>query len=172
MRNSTGKYGKRWRPDCAGAKEQTLTRIALDALGGQQLAVEITGEGQAIVAIHGFTGNASTWAAFCKAARSEYAIVCPDMPGHGASDSPNNPQIYDMEHSVRSLEELLVRLKLQRVHWLGYSMGGRIALAAAIALPERTASLTLESASPGLASAEERAARAGFRTDQASPRLR
>ena len=136
-----------------------MTRIALDALGGQQLAVEITGEGQAIVAIHGFTGNASTWAAFCKEARSEYAIVCPDMPGHGASDSPNNPQIYDMEHSVRSLEELLVRLKLQRVHWLGYSMGGRIALAAAIALPERTASLTLESASPGLASAEERAAR-------------
>ncbi|MBI2850449.1 MAG: 2-succinyl-6-hydroxy-2,4-cyclohexadiene-1-carboxylate synthase [Chloroflexi bacterium] len=133
--------------------------MALDALNGQQLGLEIGGEGQDIVAIHGFTGSASTWASFRETALAEYAVVCPDMLGHGASDSPNNPQLYDMEHTVHALEELLVRLKLQRVHWLGYSMGGRIALAAAIALPQRTASLTLESASPGLASVEERAAR-------------
>lgn len=38
-------------------------------------------------------------------------------------------------------------------------MGGRIALSAAIALPSRTASLILESASPGLAAPQERVAR-------------
>ncbi len=142
-----------------------MTRIALDALNGLKLAVEITGEGQSIVAIHGFTGSTSTWASFSETARAEYSLVCPDMLGHGASDSPNSPRLYDMEHTVRALEELLASLKLQRVHWLGYSMGGRIALAAAIALPGWTASLTLESASPGLSSAEERAAR--VRSDNA-----
>ncbi len=41
----------------------------------------------------------------------------------------------------------------------GYSMGGRLALALALRIPERVRRLVLVSASPGLADAEERAAR-------------
>lgn len=42
---------------------------------------------------------------------------------------------------------------------VGYSMGGRLALAYAVAHPERVSALVLESASPGLPTEEERAAR-------------
>ena len=48
---------------------------------------------------------------------------------------------------------------------LGYSLGGRVALSAAVALPERTTALVLESASPGIASEEERQQR--IREDEA-----
>lgn len=48
---------------------------------------------------------------------------------------------------------------LPRFDLVGYSMGGRIALHVALARPERVRRIVLESASPGLDSAEARAAR-------------
>ena len=136
-----------------------MVRLALRALDHACLNVEIKGRGPAIVAIHGFTGNLSTWDSLGEAVRSKYSMICPDMLGHGASDAPHDPLLYDMDHTTRALEEMLDHLAITRVHWLGYSMGGRIALAAAIALPERTQTLTIESTSPGLSGAEEREAR-------------
>lgn len=136
-----------------------MAKIALDILGGLRLNVERTGNGSPILAIHGFTGNLSTWDSFSEAARSEYSVITLDLPGHGASDAPENPELYSMENTVKALAELLDKLSIQRVHWLGYSMGGRIALAAALLLSERTLSVTLESASSGLAATDERAAR-------------
>jgi 2-succinyl-6-hydroxy-2,4-cyclohexadiene-1-carboxylate synthase len=70
-----------------------------------------------------------------------------------------------MEHTINALTELLDHLKVQRVQWLGYSMGGRIAVSAAIMLPDRTLSLTVESGSAGLATDEERESR--VRSDEA-----
>lgn len=136
-----------------------MVRISINALGGAQLNVEQESSGPPVVALHGFTGSASTWVLLAAAAYEEFTVVAVDLPGHGGSDAPDDPDCYSMEAHVRSLAELLDHLGLQRVHWLGYSLGGRIALSAAIALPQRTASLVLESASPGLAAAEERAAR-------------
>ena len=133
-----------------------MVQIALDALGGLRLNVERTGNGPPILAIHGFTGSLLAWDFFSKAARGEYSVTCLDLPGHGSSDAPDNPQPYSMKNTVRALSELLDSLNIERVHWLGYSMGGRIALAAACLLRERTLSLILESASPGLANPDER----------------
>lgn len=64
-----------------------------------------------------------------------------------------------MERCVEDLVAILDALGVERTHLLGYSMGGRVALATAVAHPERIASLILESASPGLAGADERQAR-------------
>ncbi len=128
-------------------------------INGVHLNVEVTGKGPYVLAIHGFTGNTTTWAPLAAAAQKEYTIVAVDMLGHGASDAPRDPKRYSMEHCIQDMEALLDRLGAERVHWLGYSMGGRIALSAAIALPQRTSALIAESASPGLATAEEQAAR-------------
>ena len=65
-----------------------------------------------------------------------------------------------MERCVADLIAILDAMDIERTHLLGYSMGGRLALAAAIAHQDRIASLILESASPGLAGAAERQVRA------------
>lgn len=136
-----------------------MPRIALESLGGNHLNVETSGNGPPILAIHGFTGNLRTWDAFSTAMQKRYSVVRIDVLGHGQSDSPEVVEFYTMERTISALAELLDKLSLPKVHWLGYSMGGRIALAAAVSLKERALSLVLESGSPGLASSLERAAR-------------
>ncbi len=136
-----------------------MTRIAVSALEGALVNVEQFGEGLAVVVLHGFTGHTETWRSFIGVARSGYTLIAVDLPGHGASDSPDDPELYDMERHVQALTEIIDGLGLRRVAWLGYSLGGRIALSVAIAHPERTSALVLESASPGLASLEERRVR-------------
>jgi 2-succinyl-6-hydroxy-2,4-cyclohexadiene-1-carboxylate synthase len=78
---------------------------------------------------------------------------------------PAEPERYDMEQAVADLTALLDRLGISRAAWLGYSMGGRVALQFAEAQPARVAALVLESASPGIADPAERAAR--VRSDEA-----
>ncbi|MSQ21877.1 MAG: 2-succinyl-6-hydroxy-2,4-cyclohexadiene-1-carboxylate synthase [Dehalococcoidia bacterium] len=124
-----------------------------------RLNVEVSGTGPHVLAIHGFTGSTATWATLATAVGKEYTVVAVDMLGHGASDAPRDPKRYSMERCIEDLEAILDHLEIERVRWLGYSMGGRIALSAAIALPQRTSGLVAESASPGLATAEERASR-------------
>ena len=64
-------------------------------------------------------------------------------------EAPDDPARYRMERCVADLIAILDALDIERTHLLGYSMGGRLALAAAIAHQDRIASLILESASPG-----------------------
>jgi len=141
-------------------------RIALDALKGHSLNVERSGSGpNTIIAIHGFTGSAATWDPFVGAAGNDYSLMLPELQGHGKSDAPEDPELYDMKHTIMALAEIADRLEVRKAHWLGYSLGGRVALAAAISLTDRTLSLTIESGSAGLDNIEEKTNR--IRSDAA-----
>ena len=142
-----------------------MARMAVSALEGAELNVEMTGHGPALVALHGFTCDVQTWRSFPQTAETSFTVVAVDLPGHGASDAPPDSRLYTMERHVQALAEILDRLGLERVAWLGYSLGGRIALSATVALPERTTALVLESASLGIALEEERRQR--IREDEA-----
>ena len=136
-----------------------MTRIPIKALEGALLNVTCRGDGPTIVGLHGFTGSLATWDLFTTALNDTYGFVGIDLLGHGGSDSPNDAAMYSMERFVLALEEILNALELEHVYWLGYSLGGRIALSAASVLAHRTAGVVLESASPGLLTSEERHAR-------------
>lgn len=130
--------------------------MSLVSVNGVRLNVEVEGSGPVVVALHGFTGSVATWETFVAAASRDSTVVRVDLLGHGVSDAPEDPERYSMEHCIADLAALLDHLGLAPVTWLGYSMGGRVAIAAAIGLPDRTAALIAESASPGLALESER----------------
>ncbi|ADU51732.1 2-succinyl-6-hydroxy-2,4-cyclohexadiene-1- carboxylic acid synthase/2-oxoglutarate decarboxylase [Thermaerobacter marianensis DSM 12885] len=109
--------------------------------------------------LHGFTGSAATWAGVWDELAAEGPLVAVDLLGHGRTAAPAHPARYRMEEQVADLLALLDRLGCRRIHLVGYSMGGRVALSLAAAAPERVASLVLESSSPGLADPAEREAR-------------
>jgi 2-succinyl-6-hydroxy-2,4-cyclohexadiene-1-carboxylate synthase len=60
---------------------------------------------------------------------------------------------------IDRLVALLDAAGVDRACWIGYSMGGRVALAGAVLRPDRVSALVLESASPGLDDEAERASR-------------
>lgn len=138
-------------------------------VNGVNLNVKTTGSGPGIVALHGFAGNMSTWAQFIRAAKRKYTVITIDLLGHGRSDTPRSRERYRVEHSIADIATALKQLNISPPYWLGYSMGGRIALAAAALAPESCSGLVLEGASPGLTSRTERAERR--RRDQAIARL-
>ncbi|GIN73132.1 putative 2-succinyl-6-hydroxy-2,4-cyclohexadiene-1-carboxylate synthase [Bacillus sp. J14TS2] len=119
----------------------------------------IQGSGPPLLLLHGFTGDHSTWTDFVQSMQDDYTLFSLDLLGHGKASIPADPPRYEIKQLANDLAAILEKLKLEKVHVLGYSMGGRLALSFAILFPEKVKSLILESASPGLESAEEREAR-------------
>jgi 2-succinyl-6-hydroxy-2,4-cyclohexadiene-1-carboxylate synthase len=132
-------------------------RITIDDI---ELRYERAGAGPPLLLLHGFTGSADEWAPLLPALAPLRDAIAVDLIGHGRSSAPADPARYTMDQCVLDLLALLDALGVGRLDVLGYSMGGRVALHLAAAAPARVSSLLLESASPGIADAGERAARA------------
>ncbi len=102
--------------------------------------------------LHGFGGDHHDWHRL-RPLLAPRPLFTPDLPGHSATPPLATPTLAGCAHW---LNQQLDDAKVARIHLLGYSLGGRIALTFAQLYPERLASLTLEGAHPGLQHAAER----------------
>ncbi len=134
-------------------------RVDVDAGDGLLLHVEQSGQGPAIVLLHGFTGSSASWAILRAALDPTYTTLAVDLPGHGRSSSPSDTARYALTRVADDIVRVLDALELDRVALLGYSMGGRAALRVTLAHPDRVAALVLESTSPGIEDPVRRAER-------------
>ncbi|WP_019849974.1 2-succinyl-6-hydroxy-2,4-cyclohexadiene-1-carboxylate synthase [Desulfitobacterium sp. PCE1] len=117
---------------------------------------EVKGFGQPIICFHGFAENLSTWE-FIQLNDCQMVLV--DLIGHGHSEKPHSPEPYSLPNLLRHLHELIDHLGFTRYFLLGYSMGGRIALAYGLAYPSEVQGLILESSSYGVCHVDSRARR-------------
>ncbi|NDJ61930.1 MAG: 2-succinyl-6-hydroxy-2,4-cyclohexadiene-1-carboxylate synthase [Chloroflexi bacterium] len=129
-------------------------------LNGVNYTYDRRGDGPPLLLLHGFTGSAEHWSPHRDSFAARYTTLVIDLLGHGATESPTDPNRYRIEHAAQDLAALLTALSASRAHIVGYSMGGRLALYFALTYPAAVRSLVLESASPGLADPGERAQRA------------
>lgn len=134
-----------------------MNRIAVAP--GFYLNVEVSGSGPPLVLLHGFTGSAASWEPFLRHLGDRFTTIAIDIVGHGHSDKPAALDHYRMRQVASDLVRAVGRTGNPRAHWLGYSMGGRTALAVAAYHPGSVDRLVLIGASPGLPTEEERAAR-------------
>src|SRR5205807_7717751 len=84
-----------------------------------------------LVMLHGFTGSAAGWGNHLDTlAAYGLRVIALDLPGHGQSDAPADPQRYAIEHCRQDILAVLQQLGVSKgqATLLGYSMGGRIAL--------------------------------------------
>ncbi|WP_342543196.1 2-succinyl-6-hydroxy-2,4-cyclohexadiene-1-carboxylate synthase [Paenisporosarcina sp. FSL H8-0542] len=114
---------------------------------------------ETIIFLHGFTGSSKTWVPIIEQLPDSVRCITVDLMGHGKTDSPSDANRYIMYDQVMDLHELFLFLNVTNFSLVGYSMGGRIALAYALAFPKHVKRLVLESASPGLQSEADRLAR-------------
>ncbi|CAA9510604.1 MAG: 2-succinyl-6-hydroxy-2,4-cyclohexadiene-1-carboxylate synthase [uncultured Rubrobacteraceae bacterium] len=108
--------------------------------------------------LHGFMGRSGDWDGISTGLDRRFFRIAVDLPGHGAS-SGMPPASYTIGGAARCVLEVLEGAGVGRATIVGYSMGGRLALYLALRHPDRCSALFLESASPGLEDAGERAAR-------------
>lgn len=134
-----------------------MTRV--EVAPGFHLNVERSGSGRPLVLLHGFTGSARSWAPLVEGLGSGFEAYALDIVGHGMSDAPGSLEHYRMEAVAADLATAVRALGVERADWLGYSMGGRTALAVAALQPQAVERLVLIGASPGLRTEAERAAR-------------
>jgi pimeloyl-ACP methyl ester carboxylesterase len=95
-----------------------------------------------IAMIHGLGANLAFW--YLGAAPHmgrDHTLLMHDMRGHGASSMPEEG--YGLSQLAEDFRALLDDLDVETVHVVGHSHGARVALAFAMAYPERVASLTL-----------------------------
>ena len=107
-----------------------------------------------VVLLHGFTHTGASWDPVIAALGERYRALAPDIRGHGSA----------AERAPASLAAVLgdlAELAPDRFTLAGYSMGGRLALHAALtpALGTRIDRLVLIGASPGIADPDARAER-------------
>jgi 2-succinyl-6-hydroxy-2,4-cyclohexadiene-1-carboxylate synthase len=105
-----------------------------------------------LVLLHGFTQTGRSWQPVRDALAGRYRPVAPDLPGHGDFTERRPASFAACDAYVRALAARPFTL-------VGYSMGGRIAVHAALSLGGQVERLVLIGASPGIADPAERAAR-------------
>ncbi|MBL6750698.1 MAG: acetoin dehydrogenase dihydrolipoyllysine-residue acetyltransferase subunit [Nevskia sp.] len=111
------------------------------AVGDLTLNYLRAGAGAAVVFIHGFGGDLSGWALVQTPLASAFDTIALDLPGHGKS-SKRVPHA-DVAGLAGELAAFLDAIGVQRAHLVGHSLGGAVALAFALAHPQRAASLSL-----------------------------
>ena len=107
-----------------------------------------------VVLLHGFTHTGASWDPVVAALGERYRALAPDIRGHGSASERDPVTLAAVLDDLGALAPAPFTL-------VGYSMGGRIALHAALApaLGARVQRLVLIGASPGLADPAERAER-------------
>jgi len=107
-------------------------------VAGGELWVERTGEGEPVVLIHDGIVHAVGWDDVLPALASQFEVIRYDRRGYGRSSAPQAP----FSH-LADLEAVLAHLAVGKVHLVGSSAGGGLAIDFTLAHSERVSSLTL-----------------------------
>jgi esterase len=129
----------------------TLTQPASKTLRVNDLALRYLEWGDAgapaIVCVHGYTGSADAFNGLARHFEDRFHIIAADVRGHGESAwSPAGA--YQYADQAGDLATLVDRLELERFVLIGTSMGGIIAMAYAVAHPERLLGLVINDIGP------------------------
>jgi pimeloyl-ACP methyl ester carboxylesterase len=108
---------------------------------------------QVLVCVHGLTRCARDFDRLAEALAGRYRVVCPDLAGRGDSDWLADPMSYVVPQYVADMVTLIARLDVERVDWLGTSLGGLVGMALAAQAGTPVARLVLNDAGPVISKA-------------------
>ena len=107
------------------------------------LYYEQHGHGPDVVLVHGWGLHGGIWSDVARELSAQYRVTIPDLPGHGRSRD-----FLSREFTPEGLAGEVQHVLPGPAIWIGWSMGGFVALAAAQRNPEMVAKLVLVGATP------------------------
>ncbi len=153
----------------------SLARAAAAAnVDGANVHWTSTGSGsQAVIFVHGWTCDESSWSAQVPAFSANYRVITLDLPGHGKSAPPANGK-FSMQNFARAIEAVREEAGVDRVVVVGHSMGTPVVRVYQQMYPQHVAGLVIVDGAvlmpgasfgftpPPLTGAEGRSAREGM----------
>ena len=121
---------------------------------GTRLRYAIGGDGTPVVLVHGLGGTIENWRALAPALVARHRAVVPDLPGHGGS-APL-PEARDVDALAEAVLGIADAEEAGGAVWIGHSLGGVVALRAAVLRPDAVRGLVLAAAA-GIGSASRAA---------------
>ena len=88
-----------------------------------------------VICLHGLTRTGRDFDALASALSDEFFVICPDLPGRGASEWLPTGSLYQPATYIVAIGHLLAAIQ-RPVMWIGTSLGGIVGMA--IAAAERT----------------------------------
>ncbi|MCP9234365.1 alpha/beta fold hydrolase [Lewinella sp. JB7] len=110
-----------------------------------QLNHKIFGEGPPLVILHGLFGNLDNWQTLARKWAEHYTVILVDLRNHGRS-----PHAEEMTYPLMA-EDVAAFLETQGIdtcHVLGHSMGGKVAMQAALSYPTLVTKLIVVDMAP------------------------
>jgi pimeloyl-ACP methyl ester carboxylesterase len=86
------------------------------------------GKARTVVCVHGLTRNGRDFDHLARVLAADRRVICPDVVGRGLSDPLTNPEDYALPTYIGHMAQLLHKLGLTEVDWVGTSMGGLIGM--------------------------------------------
>ena len=118
-----------------------MVEYGVPVAGGELRVVEWPGDGPVVLAAHGITANALSWAPVAERLGGRVRLVAPDLRGRARSNHLPGP--YGMAAHAADLIAVADHLGLDRVALAGHSMGGFVVASTAAAYPDRISSVLL-----------------------------
>ncbi|MFT5079357.1 MAG: esterase, partial [Patiriisocius sp.] len=107
---------------------------------------KIIGTGKPLVILHGFLGSGDNWKTLGnKFAEDGFQVHLVDQRNHGKSFHSDD---WSYEIMVADLKAYCDHFKLESIDLLGHSMGGKTAMAFAVAFPEMLHKLVIADIGP------------------------
>lgn len=106
------------------------------------LSVTVTGDGPAVVLVHGFPELGSSWRDVVPGlVDAGYRVIVPDMRGYGNSDAPDSVDDYDVETLAQDLLGILDALGIDTASFVGHDWGASVVWYVAAAHRDRVNSV-------------------------------
>jgi len=121
------------------------------AVDGLRLHLGVWGPADAlpVLLLHGGAANTHWWDWVAPALAGMFRVLALDFPGHGRSAWPR-PARYRMADFAAAAAGAADALGFQRLHVVGHSMGGKVAMLMAAAHPRRVEQLVVVDATPDI----------------------
>jgi len=105
----------------------------------------VAGAGTPVVMLHASLGSKSQWAALAERLATRFRVIALDLCGYGDNPTPSTAASFTLDDEVRLVTAHLDRLVAPRVrvHVVGHSYGGLVALRFAQCQGNRVASLSM-----------------------------
>jgi pimeloyl-ACP methyl ester carboxylesterase len=114
-----------------------MKTVRIDAPNGAIAVHESAGEGPPVVLIHGNSSSSRVFSRQLDGRLGErFRLIAVDLPGHGESEDAKDPSAYSLPGHARAVRAVVDAFGLHEAWFVGWSLGGHVALEMAPDLPQ------------------------------------